>query len=513
MSSSRARAAGVLALTLAGCAYYNGMWSAERLARDARRLEARGASAEARLNWGRAATKAESVLVHHPGSRWADDALVLQGEGLARSGACAAAARPLARALREVDDVDLRERAALAAARCALDRGVQGDLAERLLEPVLSSRDARRRSQAAYLAGQVALARADPTTAAERFSESDLPAAAPARVGALAAAGRGPAAVAATDSLARRDDDETRWADAFATVGATAGVETAADALDRLLARGRLRGGPRARLLIADGDRLRRARHFDRAAARYAAVPEVAPDSAEALIARVHALLGQVAQARDAADLDSAATRLAVLSSTARDFRLDEVREVARQLAAVREDDSSEVTAFRAAELARDSLDAPALAATLFLRFAARSPGSLFAPKALIAAAQLQPERLDSVQALLASRYAESPYTLALRGVPSPAYEALEDSLAVTFGVARPRTLAAVSSVELRFAPPRTGPRGPEYDPVPVVAGAGARPARPQPPGERRPPPARRPGERPTDRPTDRPQDRPDVRP
>jgi hypothetical protein len=498
--------AGVFALSLTGCVYYNGMWSAERLARDARRLEARGANAEARLNWGRAATKAESVLVHHPASRWADDALVLQGEGLARSGACAAAARPLARALREVDDADLRERAALAAARCALDRDAQGELAERLLEPVLSSPDARHRSQAAYLAGQVALLRADPATAADRFARSELPAAAPARIGALAAAGRGSEAVAAMDTVARRDDDETRWADALATVAATAGVETAADALDHLLARGRLRGGARARLLIADGDRLRRWRRFDRAAARYAVVLQIAPDSAEALVARVHALLGQVAQARDPADLDSAATRLAVLSSTAGDLRVDEVREVTRRLAAVRGEDSSEVTAFRAAELARDSLDAPALAATLFLRFAARSPGSLFAPKALIAAGQLQPERLDSVQALLASRYAESPYTLAFLGVASPAYEALEDSLAVTFGVARPSALAAVASVPLRFAPPRTGPRGPELDPAPVVAEA--RPARPQPPGERRPQPARRPGERPTDRP----QDRPDVR-
>lgn len=507
MTSSRACGAGLLALTLTGCAYYNAMWSAERLARDARRLEARGASAEARLNWGRAATKAESVLVRHPSSRWADDALVLQGEGLARSGACSAAARPLERALREVEEADLRERAALAAARCALDRNAPADLAARLLEPVLSSRDARRRSQAAYLAGQVALQRADPATAAERFSRSDLPAAAPARVSALAAAGRGPAAVATVDSVARRDDDETRWTDALAQVGATAGVETAADALDRLLARGRLRAGARARLLIADGDRLRRARRFDRAAGRYTAAAKVAPDSAEALVARVHALLGELAQAREPADLDSVANRLALLSAAAGEARLDEARGLAQRLAGVRGEDGSEVAAFRAAELARDSLDAPALAATLFLRFAARSPGSLFAPKALIAAGQLEPERLDSVRTLLASRYAESPYTLAFGGVASPAFEALEDSLAVTLGVARAPALAAAASVELRVAPPRTGPRGPELDPPPAITAA--RPARSQPPGERRPQPARRPGERPAERP----QDRPDARP
>ena len=128
----------LVALSIAGCAYYNGMWSAERLARDARRQEAKGLEAEAKLSWGRAALKAESVLVRHPRSRWADDALVLQGEGLARSGACAAAASPLGRALQAVTDDALRERAALTAAGCALLNGKVYE-ADRLLAPVLAS--------------------------------------------------------------------------------------------------------------------------------------------------------------------------------------------------------------------------------------------------------------------------------------------------------------------------------------------------------------------------------------
>ena len=84
-----------LALAVAGCAYYNAMWSAERFARDARRLEARGRDTDARAQWGRAAVKAESVMVHHPRSRWADDALVLRAEGLAHAGTCALAAAPI----------------------------------------------------------------------------------------------------------------------------------------------------------------------------------------------------------------------------------------------------------------------------------------------------------------------------------------------------------------------------------------------------------------------------------
>ena len=73
-------ALGLLA-ALSGCAYYNAMWSAERFAKQAQRLESRGQDAEARQQWARAAVKAESVIARHPRSRWADDALVLQAEG------------------------------------------------------------------------------------------------------------------------------------------------------------------------------------------------------------------------------------------------------------------------------------------------------------------------------------------------------------------------------------------------------------------------------------------------
>ena len=265
---------------LSGCAYYNGMWSAQRLARDAQRLETRGQEAEARTVWGRAAIKAESVLVHHANSRWADDALVLQGEALARSGSCAAAARPLTRALQNVSDDALHERAALAAAECALRLG-EVAAAERLLVPLLASTDARRRSSAAYLAGRAAFDRGDAVTAAERFARSERDEAAPAQVRAVVAAGGTDRAVALIESVAHRDRDEARWAEALADLGRQAGAAIAADGLDRLLVRGRLPAGSRARLLLADGDRLRAAQVIDRAATRYAQVASLVPDSAE----------------------------------------------------------------------------------------------------------------------------------------------------------------------------------------------------------------------------------------
>jgi hypothetical protein len=417
-------------------------------------------SAEARLNWERAATKAESVLVRHPSSRWADDALVLRGEGLARSGGCAAAAEPLARALREVTDTVLRERAALAAAGCALAQRDAAD-AEALLEPVRASRDGRRSARASYLAGRAALLRGDPETAAARFARSDLPEAASARVGALAAAGRGREAVLVADSVARRDADEGRWADAIAAVARTAGAETAADALDRLLLRSRLGAGVRARLLIEDGDRLRQVGLVERATARYEAVVRSVPDSAEADVARVRALRAVLAQARTPDDLDSVSARLAMLLPSLGGARQAEARELARRIDEVRRIDSSDIAGFRAAEQARDSLEAPLVAAALFRRFQARHPASLFAPKALIAAGQLQPETLGAVDAELRSRYPDSPYALAFHGAPSPAFQAAEDSLARALGVARPAAPAPGNAAGSRVAAPRTGPRGP----------------------------------------------------
>src|SRR5438105_12498188 len=147
---------GVLSVVtvLCGCAYYNAMWSAEQHAKGARKLEASGREAEARSEWAQAAAKAEGVVTRHPRSRWADDALVLQVEGLARSGACEDAQEPLTRARSTVKDVALRERLDLADAQCALAVRL-GDVQGRLAHVLASSDDARR-SRAELLAGQAA---------------------------------------------------------------------------------------------------------------------------------------------------------------------------------------------------------------------------------------------------------------------------------------------------------------------------------------------------------------------
>ena len=78
-----------------GCVYYNGMYNANRLANSARKAERDGRTFEANNLWGQVATKAESVVVRHPRSKYAEEAAILRGLALARMGQCEQALRCL----------------------------------------------------------------------------------------------------------------------------------------------------------------------------------------------------------------------------------------------------------------------------------------------------------------------------------------------------------------------------------------------------------------------------------
>jgi hypothetical protein len=454
-----------LALCVPGvvsCGYYNGMWSADHFAAQARRQEHEGRRDEARASWAAAAVKAESVVAHHPHGRWSDAALVLHGEGLANSGACDRAAAPLARALTSVKDPALRERAALAAAECDLDAR-NASAAEQLLQPLSASPRRARASRAAYLSGRVAEQRGDLVAAAGSYAQSGEAQAGPSRARVLLAAGRTAAAVALIDTLARRHFDEEVWALLLAAVSDGAGVTEASHALDRVLAAGHLLTGSRARLLLADGSRLLAVDSLAAADARYEQVAAMVPDSSEGQAARVGRVRVSAAQAGSLAELRTVQTRVERLAQggTA-GVALNEIHALQRLIQSViAPEESGEAVRFRSAELARDSLRAPQLAANLFLALAGARPASLFAPKALLAAAALSPERRDSLIGVLYFAYGASPYTRVLRGEPSPAYAAAEDSLARALGVALEQPSAFVASL---VSPPVPGPRGPPLD-------------------------------------------------
>ena len=500
----RAVLVGVLAVPLlTGCVYYNRMWSAERLARQARRAEARGDDGVARTAWAQAAAKAESVHAKHPGSKWADDAWVLHAEGAARGGSCGGARAVIGEALAEAVTEDaLRERMALVAAECALALGAPVE-AGRQLQPALASRDAGRRSRSAYLAGRTAEAQGDRDAAIAWYARSRERAAGPARVQVLLAGGHTAAALALMDTVARDRVVESEWRAMLAAVAARAGPAAATEALDRMLRRARVPTAERARLLLADADRRYAAGEFAAAAARYGAVGRVAPDAPEARVARVRAVRARAAQAAQPGDVE--VLRMELEQATRGSGGGPEAEALARWFQDVAPVQTSDSTAFRAAELARDSLRATALAAHLFLAFAREHPTSLFAPKALIAALPLAPALHDSLLRVLDADYDASPYVVAVRGDVSPAYSALEDSLARALGFTR---VAGVGRRNEGAHGPIPGPRGPWWDDVfrmsarpdvqdsvPAELGEEPRPGRDRTPADRRRPqtPARRP--------------------
>jgi hypothetical protein len=95
---------------------------------------------------------------------------------------------------------------------------------------------------------------------------------------------------------------------------------------------------------------------------------------------------------------------------------------------------------FLAAELVRDSLEAPRLAHGILRRILELWPASPYAAKVVLAAQQLDSTWADSARALLDERYLDSPYLAMIRGDESPAYRQLEDSLgafATTLSAAR----------------------------------------------------------------------------
>jgi hypothetical protein len=92
-------------------------------------------------------------------------------------------------------------------------------------------------------------------------------------------------------------------------------------------------------------------------------------------------------------------------------------------------EDGDPLALFAAGEIARDALDAPALARSIFLDYAARAPDAVWAPKALLAAAALGGAD-DAIGAALA-RLPGNVYVAAVAGrVDETAFVAAEDALA-----------------------------------------------------------------------------------
>jgi tetratricopeptide (TPR) repeat protein len=454
--------------------YYNGMYNANRLANSARKAEREGRTFEANNLWGQVATKAESVVVRHPRSKYAEEAAILRGLALARMGQCEQALAPLGRVDVARVRTDLREDVWLAAGRCHVTLG-NLPAADAAFAQVLESKNADRRREAR-------IQRARTLRHAGRYEEA-LSAledvkdrrATPELLLALAGAGRVPEAMALADSLVARGDTTQPWDTLIVTL-ARQDPSRGSTLLDRVRRLPNRTAEMQARWLLEDGVRLAES-DTARAAARFREAVKLSgtgPVAGRASLQLVRLSLRAVRHPQELSSLIRTLRGLAKdqgVTAEATQLGASAAGVLATSASLMPGSPQGDLRLFLAAEAARDTLQAVRLAEGMFLRIFNGWPHSPYAPKAILAAQQLNPAWADSGRALLEARYLDSPYLAVIRGEEGSAYRKLEDSLGA---------FASAGSIPA----PRATPSAPAR-PAPGVRDDDDQPAR------RRPQPAR----------------------
>lgn len=426
---------------LGGCVYYNGMYNTNRLAKSARKAEREGRPFEAQGYWGQVVTRADSLVLRHPRSKYADQATVLRGLALARLNQCQDAVEPLGRLSLVQLSTDFTEEATLALGRCQLQLGDAG-LADLAFSQVLNSSDSARRHEARFRHARALRMNGQYEEAVALLRESPDPRAREDLLLALAGAGRTDEALAFADSVLALHDSSFAWDSAVATVGRK-DAHAASALVSRLTDDPRATPDLTARRLYDDGVRLA-ATDSAAGAARFEQAAKVQGATESAERARVRLLRAGLSSARTLEDLGRNSDSLAALATRMTSAGI-EAAALQLQVQQLRQlDDSArpgvaqgDLRLFLGAESARDSLHAPLLAATLFRRLADEWPVSPYAPKALLAAQRLDPADPGGIHDRLDSLYHDSPYLALMRGEDAPGYRQLEDSLQ-TFAAAQP---------------------------------------------------------------------------
>ncbi len=428
------RAPGLLLVGAMACAYYNGLYNANRLTGEAEKAQREGRSGEARSLWGQAAVKAESVATRYSKSKWRDDALYLWGQGLKEAGECRRAEYPLSLTVDSSSDPKLRHSARLILGECLIQRR-RYDSAITVLTAVTAQDDEALVARGHLLRGRAEIGRGRFDAAASDLEQADPDSAAFDLAETYVALGRADDAERVLDARVPGLFDEQMWHDALDILGG-ASQPAASRVVDRLITRGDLTAEERARFLLADGVRWTALGELGRASERYALAQSAAPESVESAAARVELALTEL---RETEDLDrflelvevikrergrggaaarAAAPYLQALQIAAVTMRMPEI-------------DPTGAVIFGITEFLRDSLGAERLSVALLWRLQRDHPESFVAPKALLAVAAHDPEAADSALSVLEREYPESPYRLALLGGGGPEYEAAEDSLRV----------------------------------------------------------------------------------
>ena len=462
-----------------GCAYFNGMYLANRYARQAASSERAGRIGEAHDRWQQAQTHAESLLARHAGSRWAAEAQLVRGEALVHLEQYSDGAVALQEAVRQLGSREQRLVAFGLLGRAYVVLGFT-DSARAALDSAVESHRSEVRDEALFDRGRLLVVLNDPEAARADLARSRDPRARFAlgrldlRLGDTAAAG------ALYDSLAGgRGYSEDDWRPAIDSLAAAGAAVHASALAQQLAARVSISSGARARLLLDDGERQLASGDTVAATGELRRAVSLARDSLAGQVAQVALCRIAIAAAASDSALETQRDRLDDLRQAGGDAAREAqaiLRLLARadSLAAARS--APDAYWFLRAELLRDSLDAGRLAAEAFASMADRFPESPWTPKALVAAIAAGHPAADSLRTLLGARYGRNPYPLAAAGAGAAgdsAYQALEDSLRRTLSIAatvapgaptrrRPGVVGAVEDEEARGRPPRPTPGPPE---------------------------------------------------
>jgi hypothetical protein len=409
------------------------MYNANRLASQAEKAEREGRAFEANGLWAQAAVRAESVLVHHPRSKWADDAMLLRGKAYKKRGDCQSAVPSFREVIYTSPDPAVREDAALLLGECYLE---EGDFvaAEAALRRVLESSDSLTRRRARLNLAEALTGAGRYEAALDIFGDIDDSTSDQTRILALGGAGRLAHAVALADTLMARNDSTVEWDSLLAIVGQE-DLTVASALTDRLIETPALDAETQARWLLEDGERLLRvdtARAKQRLRMASGRGDTATESGSRARLALARLQLAVVREVHELTALEPSLVELRELGRSA-GFQagqlLTEIEQV-RQADSVRPDTPrGDLETFLAGERTRDALGAPLLASRMFQRLVETWPESPYAPKAMLALADLQPALAPLLRQLLAAGYAGSPYVAFLTGEDLPAYRVLEDSL------------------------------------------------------------------------------------
>lgn len=408
--SARVRAFGIAAwLTLAtsGCVYYNGVYNARAAARDGDRRLARGGETEATPFFQSSAAKAESILVRHPKSSWRTHALYLAGRGAALAGQCETGVPRLSEFLAEPGTTAAdRDRARVALGVCDL-RLTRIPAARARLDSLIDAPDAQTARQARIWAARAALAAGDRDAVARYLGDADdgaLPW--ELLLSSLAAREytRVESLLVQRAALVDYRDDVPRALREMWAAGEWDGVERVVQRFDAV----RLRDAQRATLHFAVGElNLRSGRDSIARQHLFTARTLAGRDSIVERESAARLAFITMVRAASLPDVDSVLVRLD--SAT---LRTPFARRVSEQLLLIRlltsQDEPTGAARFLAAEVARDSLRAVALARSLFMQVVREQPGAALAPHALYAAGLLTPDSAAAWGQRIAREYSGS---------------------------------------------------------------------------------------------------------